>query len=354
MSQRLLALVAIAAAGCAGPGVRFDPGPLPEWTLSSTRVSGGVIEAVGSAPATLDPNRDSDLAVRDAEGRIARMVESQIVARSSDWTLSVTGPSEQERQVVSQSIEIRSRVRIEDVQVVGSHRDEATRTQYVRIRLDREAWARRVQRRLDQGLRELENRLGAARAALASQRALQAYELARAGSGQGSALEPDVLLCDVLMEEGGYRTRLIELLRRLEGLERRVVESHPFAIEIDAPAGPVRRLRADLQDFLKSYGFGVRNADGAIRVSITLGQVYLRTERVADRTEYVHAATGEVLVRDADGSPLERLGLLLPRERYVERDVVQEAAARKALQLAADSVASGFRSMFREAFPAQM
>jgi hypothetical protein len=224
----------------------------------------------------------------------------------------------------------------------------------VRIRLDRVAWAQRVQRRLDRGLRELEERLGAARAALASHRALRAYELAVAGSAAGRALEPDVLLCDVLRERSGARSRLAGLERQLEALRRRVVDAHPFAIEIDAPAVPARRLRADLQDFLKSYGFGVRNADRPIRVAITLGQHYLRTERVANRREYVHAATGAVSVRDADGSPLEQLSLLLPSERYVERDVVQEAAARKALLLSADSVASSFRSAFREAFPTQM
>jgi len=354
MIRSLVAFLAIAAAGCAGPGVRFDPGPRPDWIRTSTRASADAIEAVGSAPATVDPNRDADLALRDAKGRIAGMVESQIVARSSDWSLSVAGPSGVERQVVSQSIEIRSRASVEDLQLVGSYRDEATRSQYVRIRVDRVAWAQRVHRRLDQGLRQLEDRLGSARDALARHRALRAWELALAGAAAGRALEPDVLLSDVLSDRSGPRTRLAEIERQLEALRREVVESHPFAIEIDAPAGAARRLRADLREFLAPYGFGVRDADRSIRVAIALGQHPLRTERVAGRREYVHAATGEVSVRDADGSRVERLCLVLPSERYLERDVVQEEAARRALLLSADAVASLFRSVFREAFPARM
>ena len=60
-----------------------------------------------------------------------------------------------------------------------------------------------------------------------------------------------------------------------------------------------------------------------------------------------------VTVLDADGSEVAELALNLSGDRYTERDVDQTEAKKKALALAADTVASKMRSAFRNAYPSE-
>ena len=103
---------------------------------------------VGVAPVTSHVQRDVELATRDAKARVAQMFASQVVSRTTDWAVSTGGSSEGDRQITQQNIEVRTNVKVEDVTVAGTYRDKATKTQYVRIIVDRVAWTRRLEKRL--------------------------------------------------------------------------------------------------------------------------------------------------------------------------------------------------------------
>ncbi len=342
--------------GCAGPQMHFDPAPAPAWISKETSQAGAAqLAAVGSAPATTHVQRDADLAVRDAKNQIAQMFESQVVARSSDWSLASLGGAEDGvRTVAAQSVEVRTRVQVEDVTVQASYRDEATRTHYARVVVDRKAWLQRLRSRLEDGLAQLQAQSQQAESALAEGKALSALEALIQGAEKGRTLEPDVVVGDLLDAKLGARAKLQEAKASLASLGRRLRQDYPFAVDVDGPQAAREKLLADLRSFLAGYGFAVaegRPQAKAIRVQVKLGERALRNEQVGSRTEHVHAALGSLVVHDASGAEVARLAIELGNDQHTESDVDNDVAAKKAISLATDTVAARFRSAFREAYP---
>ncbi|MBI5508585.1 MAG: hypothetical protein HY903_07515 [Deltaproteobacteria bacterium] len=344
-----------ALTGCGGPKVQFDPKPAPAWLADKPAdPRAATISAVGVSAATLDVARDTDLATRDAKSKVAQLFQSQIKAASSDWSLaSIGGKTDALRTVTAQSVEVRSNVQVEDVAVEANYRDEATHSHYTRISVDRGAWSRRLEKRLQDGLDEVEGHAKSAGTALAGRKALTALTEIIAGNRKGRELEPDVVVMDLLARELGVRAKLTAVKGQMDETARKLKADCPMLIEVKGPADAGRRLVADVAKFVGGYGFAVaeKTKGPALKLKVTLGERFWKTETVADRSEKIHAATGTLHLYDLDGSEVTTLAVDLGDDRYTERDVDDKAAADKALTLAADSLASMFRSAFRKAYP---
>lgn len=339
--------------GCGGPNFQFDPAPAPAWiSAEPSDVNARSIEAVGIAPVTTTVQRDIELATRDAKNRVAQIFESQVAARASDWTLAVSGgAADSERTVASSSVEVRSNVNVEDVTVAAAYRDEATQSQYVRIAVDRAAWTRRLTQRLADRLEQIDRQATAARDALAARKPLAAFSELLAAYALGQQVEPDIVVIDLLDTRAGVRKRLLDLKRELDATGKRLRADFKFAVKIrGGDAQSKTKLTGNLRDFLAGYGFAIGSGRDTVTLEIELGQRFVASEQVAARTEQVHAATGSLTALDADGSEIAELGFALAADRYTERDTDKAAAQKKALLLAADTVASKFRSGFRRLF----
>src|SRR5690606_24758466 len=116
----------------------------PNW-IRAASTEAQELEAVGQAPATLNPKRDIDVATRDAKAQIAARLASRVVSRASDWSVSNRNT---ESQSVERYIEVRTDVRVENAHVVKTYRDSETKMQYVNVSVDRGAWAARLFERL--------------------------------------------------------------------------------------------------------------------------------------------------------------------------------------------------------------
>lgn len=352
MKTRILSIMTLFVGACGGPTVHFDPKPAPGWVNArGSGVGGGAISVVGAAPATLDPARDADMATRDGKVRIAQIFDSEVKSRSTDWSLASTRG---EKQVSAQSVEVRSNVRVDEVTVESTYRDEATRTHYARVSVDRAAWSKRVQKRLDDGLAQVNGHVDAAGKALAAGRVTTALKETLAGYQKGHELEPDFVVADLIATDLKARDRLAAAKKGLDDAARKMRAEHPVALDVTGPADARARFVADVTKFLGSYGFTVTDKPvaGALRLKATLGERFAKTETVAGRSEKLHAAQGKVQLLDADGAPVAGLDVDLGPDRYTERDVDDAKAKDKALALAADTAASLFRSAFRRAYPA--
>jgi hypothetical protein len=350
--KRLFALLLV---GCGGPAVQFDAAPAPGWVKAPpSELSGGAIGAVGSAPATLDAARDTDLASRDAKTRVAQLFQSQVVSRTSDWTMASSGGAkDSERNVQAQSVDVRTNVKVEDVVVESVYRDETTKTVYVKVAVDRAAWSKRLDGRLGTSLGEMSAKADSAKSALAAKRALPALEAVIKGYEIGRNIETDVLVMDLLDTRRGVGAKLSEQRRVLEESSKKLRTDHAFVLEVKGPKEAASRLTTDLKTFLGSYGFALTDKPkaGAVRIVATLGEKMLKSEMVAGRDEKIHGAVGSIEVVDADGSTVAPLAIELGEGRFTERDVDDKAAGAKALALAADTLGSMFRSAFRKNYP---
>lgn len=350
-----LSIAALLATGCGGgPTLKFDPAPAPSWTSESpTEVGARTLRAVGAAPATTQVTRDVELATRDAKTQVAQMFESQVAARSSDWTLaSYGGAEESERTVAAQSVDVRSNVKVEDVSVDSKYRDEATKTQYVRVTVDRSAWVNRLRGRLADGFGEIESKLAAATSAVDAKRPMVALEELIAAYGKGGEMEPDIVVLDLLAKQLGVRAKLLDLKKQMDALSRKLRHDYHFVVAVKCTDKQIaKKLVGNVEEFLNGFGFKVgKGRGGAMKIKVTVGQQFVKSEQVADRTEFIHAGVGSLKVFDADGSEITALGVRVEAGRYEERDVDKKAAVQKALVLAADTLTAKFRSAFRNAY----
>lgn len=348
-----LALAAVLGA-CGGPALQYDRTPAPGWiNHPPAGIGSAALTAVGAAPATVNIQRDRDLATRNAKNQVAQLFESQVNSRVSDWSLALTGGAANvDLGGVTQSIEVRSNVTVEDVSIQAEYRDEATRSHYVRITIDRVAWARRLHGRIGEGLKKFEDSIASARQAAGARRPLSALKSLLLASACGQKLEPDVTVIDLVDRASGARAKLDKLRGEMDGLSRSLRSDYRFAVSIKSPdPQAASQLRGSLEQFLGSWGFAISDkGERRIRLDIVIGQHALPSEQVAGRTEHVHAGTGSLNARDADGSEVAELTVQFKSDRYQDRDTDRKKAAGKALSLAADTLASKFKSAFRNAY----
>jgi hypothetical protein len=353
-TKTLFILLLTTAAACGGPALVYDQPPSPGWiTKPPTGIGSATLTAVGSAPATIEIARDSDLATRNAKSRVAQLFESKINSRLSDWTLAMTGgAADVSLDGATHSIEVRSTLTVEGASVQSEYRDEQTRTHYAKILVDRVAWAQRLHGRIGDGFEKFEANLASAQKAVDARKPLSALKFLLQASREGQKIEPDVTAIDLLDNKAGIRTKLDKLRGEMDQLSRKLRSEYKFALTIKSPdPQAARQLQANLEQFLANWGFSVGKVDpNTIKLDITIAQHNLDPEQVAGRTEYVNAGTGTLNAKDADGTEVPELTVKFKSNRYKERDTDPKKAATKALSLAADTLSSKFRSAFRNAY----
>lgn len=343
---------------CAGPNYYFSDGPSPDWTRETTsKISSKGIRMVGTSPVTSRTQRDQDLAVRDAKAKIGQLFVSQVKARSTDWSLALQGGEKNsERLVLSQQVEVRTNVKVEGVKVESSFRDEETRTHYVVVTVDRRVWSSKIKKRVLLRVTEVNAAIDQAESMLSKRRAMATYENLLRASLLIQEVEADLIVVDLLDPQLGMGKKLSELAGKIGGINQNLSENFSFVLSLKAPdANLAQSVRSNIEEFLNSCGFSLteKATANSIRISAEIGQKHLKKERVGTRTEFIHVASGKLKVTEPDGSEVRALSFSLNPRSYTERDSDQKAAADKALQLAADTLASKFRSQFRQAFPTE-
>lgn len=351
----LAILVALLIPACAGPNYYFDKGPSPEWTRDSTSTIGQKgIRMIGTAPVTSQTQRDLDFAVRDAKARIGQLFISEVKSRTTDWSLSLQGGNRDgERQVLNQNIEVRTQMKVEDVKVEISYRDKETRTQYVAVTVNRKAWSSKIQKRITSKLGDLAEALSSAKVHRDKRQGLAAYTKLQEGYAMGASIQSDIIVIDLLEPKLGLGGKLATLKNELDNVNRSLRESFSFQLKIKSRAPAIGAdFNAKLEEFLNGYGFslGAQKTPNVILITAEIQQKFVTKENVGNRVEFVHAAQGKLRVTDADGSEVRSLSISLPKSSYTERGPNRKAAARKALELAGDSLSSKFRSQFRKTF----
>ena len=350
---RSLLFFCVYVAGCGGPNFFFDKAPAPDWLRQTTsKLSHSRIQMLGTSPTTTQVKNDYNLAVREAKNQIAQLFMSQVVSRSTDWSLSLGREDTEDRQVLQQNIEVRTNVRVDNVKVLHHYRDEETRTQYVLVAVDRRAWATRINLKTETAFTQLSHALETARAALDNKRPLKAYGILLEAFQKGQEIQPDIVVLELLAPRQGAERKLNELHHQLREVSQKLRDRHPVYIQVKAPDTQIARdVRIKLETFFNGYGFSAASSENSIKISVVIDQRFLKKERVAGRKEFVHSAAGSIKVVEPNASEFTSISFHLSPNSYTEQHRDRAQAAENALRLAADAVTSKFRSLFRKEFP---
>ncbi|MDP7038692.1 MAG: hypothetical protein QGI45_06000 [Myxococcota bacterium] len=359
MKQRILLLslsALLASVVSCGPNYHWDEGPSPDWTREIKGIRARQISMVGMAPATPDVQRDVELATRDAQARIAKLFYSEISSRSVDWQVaSVGGLADEERNVAQQTIEVYSEVKVDDINVQVSFRDEETKSQYVGVTVNRVAWANKLADRINASLGEIEKRTLRASGELKKKQALSAYKDLMEAYQFGFEIETDVIVMDLLDASSEVAAKLTAYKDALDELRAKVQKTYPIKLGVFCADERVSKsFNGNLTEFFKGRGFRVLEKGfdpKAIVIRGEMEQHMVNWEKVANRTEYIHAANGSLKVLEPSGKEVNHLSVQLSGDGYTERATNKEEAKLKALQLAADTLAAKLRSNFRRIYP---
>ncbi len=343
--------------GCGGVNYHYDSDPAPEWIRhieTKPLAAPGNLQAVGMTSATAQPGADLDRARRSALAEIAQMICTRVQSQLTSWTMEESrGDSMRSHFGAYQRITLLTDVKVDDYRVESSYRDEETQSAYVLVSVNRTEWGARLQARIEALIERIEKREESAARGLDAGRPLQAYaEILEAYRAENDVLE-DVAVIEVLAPQKGFGKRVAQLGGRLDALSRRLTESTRFHIEVECPdRDAARSCESGIAQMLASRSFQVGGSEaGNIRIRVRLGSRYLRSERVANRTEHIAAAEGELTIVEPDGTAAGDLAVSLPSERHTERAPEREAALQEALRTAANRIRDGFRSRFRLAYP---
>jgi len=340
---------------CAGPNYYFSEGPSPDWIRTTPKGIGGqAIRMVGATPVTSQVQRDVDLAIADAKAKIGQLFVSQVKARSTDWTLSVSSEnSQEERLVLNQQVEVRTEIKIEDPVLQSKYRDEASRTQYVEVTVDRNKWSQKLNARVTSALKNISSKISEAEEALSARRPLRAYSALLKASKEGQDAQADVIVVDLLNPRLGLGKKLSEGRAKLTKINRSLREQFTFDLSVQSKnKDAIDALRTAFETFLNKLGFGLARAKGSttITLEVEMGQKAVKKERVGNRTEFVHEAYGKLKVYEPTGEEVRGLSFSLPAGNLREQSVDQDLAIEQAMQLAVDTIGSKFRSQFRSHF----
>lgn len=340
--------------GCAGPDLYFDKAPAPAWlNQDSCRLdrSTGKIIVVGSTPATQMIDEDLKLARYDAISKVAQMISSEVTSTTSVWQAeSSVGKKTQDRSILSKDVNIRSRIRVADVRVRRRYRDARTKTAYVLIVVDVDAWVSRIEHRLSRYIQVIKGQARTARDLLARTRPLQAYAHILAADRTGSNTASDLAVLSVLQRDNKTGVLLHDLKRKVHSTAGRIKDRLGFSIKIKSSFADAAGLcRGRIRDFLVQKGFHVnRHNRYKIVIRVSIAADYTGRVQVANRSEHVFSAIGSLKVIEPDGSIVGPLSFMVPKGRYSERANNRQAAYKRAMLLGADLVQAGFRSRFRQ------
>ena len=353
--MRLPLAMTLMLAAC-GPKYHFTDGPTPPWVNQVTANQGsGNLQAIGMSPLTSNVQHDTEMATRDAKSKIAQMFVSEVDSRLTVWNMAMDVNGEQSNaNAVQKNTAIRSKVRVEDTRVIASFRDKSTMQQYVQLGVDQSRWMGKLQTRIGSKLKEMQSAVNEASAAKKDGRAFFALQSISKGYQHGKKLEPDALVMGILSPGHKSSEAFTELKSQLFTMRKAIISEHPFQLDISAGPDGKWTLRNQVADYLKKeLGATVlaagQSQPNAIKIAISYGQTQIKRERVGRRIEFVHAANGAIKAQEPNGSDIPALSYFLPEKTNIVRAKTPKEGAQQGAQLAADTLNSKFRSLYRRA-----
>ena len=343
-----LGLVAI---GCGGPNYRFDPLPSPAWITQNIQVDGALIKAVGLVQATPQVMTDSDLAKRNALQQVAASIQAQVVGRSQTWSAQMeSGGTFEEREMTSSNVEVRTRLRVEAAEVDEEYRDEATKTHYTLLTVDKSTWVQKIGSRLNTTLNRLERLLTKAQRDLDAGRVFKVTKALAQATEIGNKSSSDLTVVEVLVGATELVERANILREQVEAIGQAMRDQVGVSVSVSGGSKTARdETRSKVVAFLKERGFQVTpKAAKLVSVKMEIGHGDSRRQQVGSRTDYLVSARGSLRVMGADGREVTEFSFDLRGDRYQERNPDASAAAAAAEVLAGHTLASQFRSRFRK------
>lgn len=338
--------------GCGGgPNLRFDPVPSPGWINQLTQVEGSHVRAVGATRATPQVAADSDLAKRKGLQEIAASIQAQVVGRTNVWNAEASsGDTREERALVVTDVQVRTQLAVEGARVDKEYRDEASKTHYALVSVDKSAWASKVAGRLTTALNALERAVAKAGDHLKDGRvfkAMGAVTQAKAMREKGSV---DVMVVEVLAGAIEQVERAQGLWEQLADAEQALTDSVAFNVEVSGGTAKAREeTQSKIETFLRDQELRIgSSAPQTVRVKLQLGHDAGRTQRVGSRTDHLVNARGSLRVIGADGREVSKMSFDLSGDRYQARHRDASEAANAADSLAGHTLVSQFRSRFRK------
>ena len=352
----ILAAALLVSVGCGGPDLAFDSAPAPGWTHGLLKTKPGRITATGSTQATSQIATDFELARRDALHQVAGSIQAQVAGHTSTYEAHIaTGDKTVSEDLVSRTVDLRTRLPVEGAEVAATYRDEGTATAYVLVEVDTSLWASNVQKRLERALAHITDELartmglGFARGGV-----FEGLENAAVVRAALRAATVDVSVMDVLKPAANYGAALRERADGLALTVRRLKERTPFLITVQGGDKATRDgIHSQLRAFIGEQGFPLidkqreQSGSRAVSVKITLSHEDRGPQRVGNRTEYLAVARGSLRVQDPAGREVPKLAFDLSGSMVEERAQDPNQAALAAQRLAADTLVSQLRSRFR-------
>ncbi|MEC9071001.1 MAG: hypothetical protein VX938_01420, partial [Myxococcota bacterium] len=337
--------------GCGGPGFAYDDAPAPGWTHGLLKTERGRITATGSTPVSLQVATDFELARRNALHQVAGSIQAQVAGHTSSYEAHIaTGDKTVSEDVVSQTVDLRTRLPVEGAEVVASYRDETTSTAYVLVEVDTSLWAANVDQRLSRTLTQVERDVAQTIGLVDKGDVFGALKSAAEVRAALGASAVDVSVMEVLKPAAKRGADLRQLADTLSGTLRVLKVRTPFAIDVQGGDNTIRDgIHGQLRQFLGKQGFSVieKPEPGTAMVLVDLSHEDKGAQRVGNRTEYVAVARGSIRVSDSRGLEVPALAFSLSGSMVEERASDPNQAALAAQRLAADTLVSQLRSRFR-------
>jgi len=351
ITRFLWASVGLLAVGCGGPNYRFDPLPSPAWITQVTQVDGPQVRAVGITRATPQVGADADLAKRNGLQHIASSVQAKVVGLSGVWSAEAeSGDTHEEREMVVSDVQIRTRLAVEGARVEAEYRDEASRSHYAMVTVDKSAWVEAVGGRLGTALNAVERATEKARAHLDAGRVFKALRSVSQAVAIGRKSGTDVTVIEVLAGPVEQVERASDLRDRVEGVNQALRDEVAFTVHVSGGTADAQsETRSRIETFIKEQGIRVAaSAPRTVQVVVEIGHDAGRTQRVGSRVDHLVNARGSLRVTGADGREVSAMSFEIQGDRYQERHRDPAAAADAADSLAGHTLASQFRSRFRK------
>ena len=339
-----------------GPKYYYSGGAQPEW-LNQVSGDGDTkrLQVVGMSPLTSNVQHDTELAIRNGKAQVAAMFVSEVDSRLTLWTMtSEKNGKVDNKEMMQNNIQIRSKVKVGDVRILESFRDKKTKSQYVLLTVDKNQWKSSLQKQIGAKLKMLVEAKEKAKASHAKKAALKTLQHLQKGYQIGGIMEPDIIVIDLLAPENKVAETIRSHKTEMDTIKEDILTSHPFQIKVNISNDKLGSdVKEKLENFLSELGHGFQFAEPkkavkGIEVNISIGQEFIKTESVGSRVEYVHAAKGKITFTEPNGSVFDEMTVSLRSKAYTVRAQNEAEGKEKALALAVETIGSKFRSKFRQ------
>ena len=204
---RILAFFALGA--CSGIEYHYDPGVAPSWTRGGESADRSALTAVGLSPVTQDVARDRQRALNDAKSKIGQIVNSRVESVHRDFVAAgFMGGDGKTASVQVQTVKVESMVELGEVQTIAAFRDEATRTQYIHIGVNRADWLSQVEANIGRDLGNLDALYQRAEVEKSDKRLMSLLKLRGEGRSLIATLKSKIAVAEALGSEQNWRAKV--------------------------------------------------------------------------------------------------------------------------------------------------